>query len=466
MQQHRIIQPESDAIQQMAESCGESVVGCSQVAGIVEAVRQRMVMLGEKRSYLEQIARNLSNEQEQVVIATDGARQLSQAAYKYLAASTQTMEVSALELHDLIVLIQGLGDDVTRFSKAMAAVMQASQTIDSIARSTNMLALNAAIEAERAGAAGATFAVVAAEVKKLAQDTRQATDTISGTMHSLGIEAGHFMAQVEKGVEQSRNAQRHFETIDASIQQAGQLVRDVASKADAIAESSAGVRSDTGELCDNLFVFMGDVAGCGDQLEGALVQTTALEDVSNVMFNQLIHTGLSHKDNPYVETAMAARDEIVSLIERGLRNGNLTEAQLFDRNYIPRNEPGLERYDTGFNDFADRQIQPILDRFWGEGLKTFGAVISNVDGYLPTHITERSHAVTGNLAHDMAHCRNRMIVLDKTTAEAINRKSEGYYAAVYRFDPNPDEVWILRNVFTPIWIGGRFWGNFELAYMR
>jgi methyl-accepting chemotaxis protein len=466
MQEHRIIKPESDAIQQMAESCGDSVICSSQVGGIVETVRQRMAMLGEKRSYLEQIARSLASEQEQVVIATDSARQMSQAAYRNLSESSQTMQVSALELHDLIALIQGLGEDVKRFANAMADVVTASQTIDSIARSTNMLALNAAIEAERAGAAGATFAVVAAEVKKLAQDTRLATDKISGTMHSLGIEAGHFMAQVEKGVEQSRNAQRHFETIDAAIQQAGEIIRDVASKADAIADSSNGVRSDTGELCDNLFVFMGDVAGCSDQLEDALHQTTELETISNVMFNQLVHTGLSHRDNPYVETALDTGTEIRDLIEAALSRGELTEAQVFDRTYRPRGEPGLTRYDNDFNDFADSHIRSILDRYWGPGLTTFGSVISNQDGYLPTHISERSHAPTGDQTHDAAHCRSRMIVLDRTTTEAIAHKNDDYYAAVYRFEPHPGEVRILRNIFVPLWIRGRYWGNFELAYVR
>lgn len=466
MQEHRIIIPESDAIQQMAESCGDSVIGSSQVGGIVETVRQRMALLGEKRSYLEQIARNLAQEQEQVVAATNSARLTSQAAYQNLAASSQTMQVSALELHDLIALIQGLGDDVKRFANAMADVVTASQTIDSIARSTNMLALNAAIEAERAGAAGATFAVVAAEVKKLAQDTRQVTDKISGTMHSLGIEAGHFMAQVERGVEQSRSAQRHFETIDVAIQQAGEMVRDVASKADAIAQSSSGVRSNTSELCDNLFVFMGDVAGCSDQLEDALGQTTALEALSNVMFNQLVHTGLSHRDNPFVETATNVCEEIRGIIEAGVDRGAITMAQVFDRNYRPRREPGLERFDTDFNDFADMHIRPVLDRFWGAGMITYGAVISNEDGYLPTHISERSHAPTGDAAHDTAHCRNRMIVLDRTTAEAITHRNHAYYAAVYRFEPHPGEVKILRNIFVPLWIRGRYWGNFELAYIR
>jgi methyl-accepting chemotaxis protein len=70
MEQHRIIPPDSDAVQQMAESCGESVIGASRVGGIVSAVRDRMALLGEKRSYLEQIARNLAQEQEQVVVVT------------------------------------------------------------------------------------------------------------------------------------------------------------------------------------------------------------------------------------------------------------------------------------------------------------------------------------------------------------------------------------------------------------
>lgn len=466
MHQHRVIQPESDAIAEMAEGCGESVIASSRVGGIVSSVRGRMALLGDKRSYLEQIARNLSDEQEQVVMATNTARQKGQAAFQNLAKSSETMQVSALELHDLIALIQALGEDVKRFANAMADVVTASQTIDSIARSTNMLALNAAIEAERAGAAGATFAVVAAEVKKLAQDTRQVTDRISTTMHSLGTEASRFVSQVERGVDQSRSAQRHFETIDAAIQQASEMVREVAVQTDAIAESSAGVRSDTGELCDNLFVFMEDVAGCSAHLDEALGQTTALEALSNVVFNKLLHTGLSHRDNPFVELAINTCDEIRGIIETAIDDGSLAQDDVFDREYRPRNEQGLQRFDTRFNDFADARIRPVLDRFWDNDGQTYGAVIGNQDGYLPTHISARSHAPTGDPHHDATHCRNRIKMLDRTTSEAITHKNDRYYAAVYRFEPTASDGCILRNIFVPLWIKGRYWGNFELAYIR
>ncbi|WP_446325757.1 hypothetical protein [Blastomonas sp. CACIA14H2] len=274
------------------------------------------------------------------------------------------------------------------------------------------------------------------------------------------------MAQVEKGVEQSRSAQRHLETIDVTIRQAGSMMREVATKADAIADSSTGVRSDTGELCDNLFVFMEDVAGCSNQLDDALSQSNALEGLSNVVFNQLLHTGLSHRDNPFVELAVSTCDEIRSMIETAIDAGQISEDDVFDRDYRPRGEPGLERFDNRFNDFADARIRPILDRFWGQDNHAYGAVISNEDGYLPTHISERSHHPTGDHQHDAAHCRNRMIVLDHTTSGAIAHKHDRYYAAVYRFEPTASDGCILRNIFVPLWIKGRYWGNFELAYIR
>ncbi|WP_373488742.1 methyl-accepting chemotaxis protein [Blastomonas sp.] len=466
MQRNQKLVPEGQAIQQMAESCGQSVIGCSQVAGILHDVRQRMSLLGEKRSDLEQIAHNLAVEQEQVVTATHTAHQLSQSARVNLATSAETMRSSAAELQDLIALIIGLGEDVARFAGAMDDVRTASQTIDSIARSTNMLALNAAIEAERAGAAGATFAVVAAEVKKLAQDTRQATDQIATTMLSLGVEAGRFVGQVEKGVEQSRNAQRHFETINQSIRTASELVEEVDRKTDAIADSSAGVRSNSGELYDNLFAFMGDVRGCSDQLELALGSTEELEDTTNLMFNQLLHTGLSHADNGFLDIALAGRDEVKALIEAALRDGSLTNAELFDRTYTPRGEPGLDRYDNAFNTWADTHIQPILDRYDSPEMITHSAVITNQDGYLPTHLSIRSEPPTGDAAHDMAHSRNRLKLLDKTTAEAVRRRDEAFYAAVYRFETVSGHPQVLRNIFVPLWINGRYWGNFELAYIR
>ena len=86
----------------------------------------------------------------------------------------------------------------------MNQVQTVSSTIETIARKTNMLALNATIEAARAGDAGRSFAVVAAEVKKLAHDTRAATSQIASTIGELTREASAVTSEIKTGVERSR----------------------------------------------------------------------------------------------------------------------------------------------------------------------------------------------------------------------------------------------------------------------
>src|SRR3546814_1298517 len=99
----------------------------------------------------------------------------------------------------------------------MEQVQQVSQSIEQIAKTTNMLALNAAIEAERAGDAGRTFAVVAAEVKKLAHSTRGATDEIRRSIGSLSTAASGLVTEIQSGVARSSRDEAQFETITDAL---------------------------------------------------------------------------------------------------------------------------------------------------------------------------------------------------------------------------------------------------------
>src|SRR3546814_1125855 len=106
-----------------------------------------------------------------------------------------------------------------------------------------MLALNAAIEAERAGDAGRTFAVVAAEVKKLAQNTRGATDEIRRSIGSLATAASGLVTEIQSGVEQSSRAEAQFETITDALQDATHLVALLDDQRDRFPQSRATVHA-------------------------------------------------------------------------------------------------------------------------------------------------------------------------------------------------------------------------------
>ena len=113
---------------------------------------------------------------------TNEARVLAEQARGKLDQGRTAIEDTIRIFSGLTDLVVQLGDRMAGFAEAMTRVRSVSASIETIANKTNMLALNATIEAARAGEAGRSFAVVAAEVKKLAHDTRAATSEIGGTI--------------------------------------------------------------------------------------------------------------------------------------------------------------------------------------------------------------------------------------------------------------------------------------------
>ena len=466
MKYEHITAPEKHIFDEISQNCGITVTECSHVAGIVSDVMNKSRALQKKRANLEDIARMLEVEQAQVGNAADEARLLSEQAHVQLGNGTTTIRESIAEFNDLVELIMDMGEKIGGFGAAMDQVMRTSESIDMIAKTTNMLALNAAIEAERAGEAGATFAVVAAEVKKLAHDTRMATDEIATTMKSLGDEASHFVGQVQEGIAKSERARHSFRQIDTTISDVSEIVSMVDRQADDIAQSTSSVQLNTGKVCESLFSFITDVDANVEQLSGALDRINNLEMITNEMFDSVVHSGLSPKDNEFVDIAKTSACQIREIIGGALKEGGLTQTSLFDRDYREIKGSDPVRYDNSFNDFADRHVRPVLDDIKASNSHVISAICSNEDGYLPTHISERSRQPTGDPAHDSEFCRNRRIVMDNVTAKAIRQQDREYIAAAYRFmAADGNDFQVVKNIFIPLHFEGRYWGNFELAFI-
>jgi len=178
-----------NAIRAVARDCGSLSIECSDVAGYVEGVAERIGEHLKVLDTLEEVTTRLLADQARVSDSTDEARLLSEQAKAKLEAGREAIEGTIAGFKGLTDLVVQLGERMAGFAGAMNQVQTVSSTIETIARKTNMLALNATIEAARAGDAGRSFAVVAAEVKKLAHDTRAATSQIASTICELTREA-------------------------------------------------------------------------------------------------------------------------------------------------------------------------------------------------------------------------------------------------------------------------------------
>jgi methyl-accepting chemotaxis protein len=443
--------------------CGEVTVGCSDVAGIVEAVARTSVRLRGEHAELAATVALLESEQRQVTDASDEARMLSQKAVERLMWGSDLIRSSLGQIGDLLSLVDTLGQHVTDFAAAMEQVRRTSQDIERIADTTNILAFNAMIEARRAGEAGKTFTVVADEVKSLANETRRATEEIGRTIDTLGSEAEQVISRIQAGSAASDEAKTSVAGIEHTLSAVIQLVEEVDRQNALIARTSGGI----GVHVDGVRKVLGsyDTAALENEtmLETAHTRMEQLEMTANLMFDNIVRAGLSPSDSMMVERAQAAAREIAELTEAALEAGQLSEGELFDYDYqeIPGSDP--KRFANRLMPWADRVWRPVYDRICGSDPQIMAVACTDMNGHLPTHLSALPRQPTGDRAHDTRYCRNGRMILDPIDRKA-KESGAPYMMAVYRQEGDGKSYKVVRNVYVPLTIGGRRWGDVELAY--
>ncbi|SUD28289.1 methyl-accepting chemotaxis sensory transducer [Pseudomonas fluorescens] len=233
------------------------------ISGIRDGVTQIASAAEELSAVTEQTSAGVNSqkiETDQVATAMhemtatvqEVARNAEQASLAASAADGQAREGDKV-VAEAIAQIERLADEVARSTDAMAHLQQESNKIGSVmdvikavAEQTNLLALNAAIEAARAGEAGRGFAVVADEVRGLAQRTQKSTEEIEGLV--AGLQNGtqqvanvmnNSRSLTDSSVELTRKAGVSLENITrtvSNIQSMNQQIAAAAEQQSAVAE--------------------------------------------------------------------------------------------------------------------------------------------------------------------------------------------------------------------------------------
>jgi methyl-accepting chemotaxis protein len=214
----------SEEMASTSEEAGRAVGEIANAVGDVASGAERQVRVVEQAKASTDETAGVAAEAQ--AVAAEGVGAAAQATEAMQAVKDSSVAVSAA-MSELAAKSEQIGGIV--------------ETITGIAGQTNLLALNAAIEAARAGEQGRGFAVVAEEVRKLAEESQQAAQSISTLIEEIQSETGRAVDVVEDGARRSEDGVAVVEQARDAFMRIGGSVEDVTGRITGIAEAMAEV---------------------------------------------------------------------------------------------------------------------------------------------------------------------------------------------------------------------------------
>lgn len=377
-------------------------------------------------------------------------------------SNLETARGSLNEMLEIVTKVQSVSDKLARFNDTVGNLSQRSDSIrqvaaliKEIADQTNLLALNAAIEAARAGEAGRGFAVVADEVRKLAERvnvaTTEITDNIGGMIslvretqsenEVINADIKTTRSVVERSSGQFRQMVEDFESTSEKLGQIASAMEELTATNAQVHDSVTEIHALSNEVASNM---------TGSQ-QSTVDLSQATESVQELVSRFKIGRGAFDHN---VDEGHVFRDAIQSRLNEMKQRG----VNIWDQNFAPVPGTNPQKFNVGYVSDFEREIQPILEAEVAKMKGGIYCIIIDTKGYSALHNLKFSKPLTGDYQADFVGNRTRRIWTDPTGQRAA-KNTEPMLLQTYARDTGE----ILSEMNMPIVVDGRVWGNIRIG---
>ena len=293
---------QSDAVTKTAEAVEQ--LGRT-IGGVAQGAQEQAKAIGQA----SQVASRINQAIEQVTNNAQAMTQDSAEAARYSRDGAQTVRETIAGMEAIRSKVNFSATKVEEMGARSDEIGTILETIEDIASQTNLLALNAAIEAARAGEQGKGFAVVADEVRKLAERSSRSTKEISGLIKGI-------QKTVSEAVTAMQESAQEVESGVQRAQSAGDALNNILDAAESVykqAEEAGGGARQVSSAANDLVDAVQSVSAVIEQNNAASTQMASNSNELTLSIENI--ASVSEENSAAIEQVSAATEEVSTQVK-------------------------------------------------------------------------------------------------------------------------------------------------------